>query len=485
VRTYSRRDFLAASGAGVAAHALPGAAASALRRTAHGADAAPPAGYATFLSQPSLKPPTVTVTTLAGPAPGYLFVTTLTGPGQRGPMILDNHGRVVWFRRLSEVAINFKPQTYAGKPVVTWWEGTISDGGIGQGENVIVDETYATIARVQAGNGFKADVHEFLLTPQGTALMTIFAEVKADLSSVGGSTSGTVLDSIVQEVDVRSGRVLFEWHSLDHVPLADTYAPVLDPFDYFHANSIDVDLDGNLVVSARNTSAVYKLDRKSGQVLWTLGGRKSDFELGPNAFFMYQHDARMHADGTMTIFDDGPSSSSQDARAIRLGLDLGGMRADLLQQYKHPTPLDVSAMGNAQVLAGDAMFVGWGTQPYITEFGAGGNVRLDAKFDGGAWNYRAFRSEWVGRPTSRPALAIARRNGKPVAYTSWNGSTETVAWRVSTGDTRSTLRVAKTVPRVGFETAIPLAGKPRFVSVEALDGSRTALARSRAVAVAP
>jgi hypothetical protein len=482
VRTYSRRDFLAASGAGVTALALPGTAASALRRASGGA--APLTGYATFVSQPSLKPPTVTVTTLADPAPGYLFATTLTGPGQRGPMILDNHGRVVWFRRLSQVAINFQPQTYQGKPVATWWEGTISAGGIGQGENVIVDESYQTIARVQAGNGFKADVHEFLLTPQGTALMSVFNEVKTDLSSVGGSTSGTVLDSIVQEVDVRTGRVLFEWHSLDHVPLADTYAPVLDPFDYFHLNSIDVDLDGNLIVSARNTSAVYKIDRSSGQVLWTLGGRKSGFDMGPRAFFMYQHDARMHTDGTMTIFDDGPSSSSQDARAIRLGLDLGGMRADLLQEYKHPAPLEVSAMGNAQVLAGDALLVGWGTQPYITEFGPGGNVRLDAKFDGDAWNYRAFRSEWAGRPATVPALAVARRNGKPAAYASWNGSTETAAWRLSTGDTKSTLRVAKTVARDGFETEIPLSGEPRFVSVEALDRSHKVLARSRAVAVA-
>ncbi|HVB27513.1 MAG TPA: arylsulfotransferase family protein, partial [Mycobacteriales bacterium] len=352
-RSLSRKDFLAASGAGLTALALP--------RFARGgvaAVAAPPTAAAYF-SEPLLKPPTLTVSTLAHPAPGYLFLATLNGPGQRGPMIVDNAGNVVFFRPVDTVAINFRRQTFAGKPVLTWWEGVISKIGTGQGEGVILDETYSTIARVQAGNGFKADVHELLLTANNTALITVFNPVQADLTAVGGPVSGTVLDSIVQEIDVKTGSVLFEWHSLDHVPITDTYAPVLDPFDYFHANSIDVDTDGNLLISARNTSAIYKVDRTSGNVLWRLSGRSSDFELGPSATFMYQHDGRAHPDGTITVFDDGPGPSSQQSRGIRLGLDLGAMRADLLQEYRHPDPLAAVAMGNVQVLGGDAVCIGW------------------------------------------------------------------------------------------------------------------------------
>jgi hypothetical protein len=475
----SRREFLALSGFGVAALAFPGRFARAATRSASGAAA----GFAKFVTEPSLKPPTLTVTTLDNPAPGHLFVASLNGPGQRGPMIFDNHGRVVWFRRLDKIAINFRRQIYAGKPVLTWWEGAISSTGIGQGEGVIVDERYATVARVRAGNGFQADVHEFLLTPKGTALITIFNSVQADLTSVGGPSSGAVLDSIVQEVDVKSGRVLFEWHSLDHVPLTDTYSPVLDPFDYFHINSVDVDLDGNLLVSARNTSALYKLDRSSGKVLWRLGGRSSDFELGPSAFFMYQHDARAHSDGTITLFDDGPGPSSAQSRAIRLGIDLGSRRANLLQDYRHPAPLASSAMGNAQVLGGNAMLVGWGTEPYITEFGPLGDVRFDAKFDGDAGNYRAFRDTWVGRPTTKPAATAVARGNNATVYASWNGSTETAFWRVSSGESASSLLAAKTVPAVGFETAIPISGRPHVVSVTALDRAHRRLATSRTVAV--
>jgi hypothetical protein len=469
-RQLTRKGFLVAAAGGVGALAFP--------RFAFPAGSH---GVASFVSAPGLQPPTLSVTTLTNPQPGYVFVTTLTGPGQRGPLIVDNHGQVVWFRPVKTVAIDFRRQLYRGKPVLTWWEGTISNIGTGQGEGVIVDETYTEIARVAAGNGLFADIHEFKLTPEGTALITVYNEVTRDLTSVGGPASAPVLDSIVQEIDVKSGAVLFEWHSLDHIPFTDSYSPLLNPYDYFHVNSVDVHPDGNLVVSARNTSAVYKLDRKTGAVLWKLGGRSSDFELGPAAFFMYQHDAQLHTDGTLTLYDDGPSSSSQQSRAIRLGLDLGAMRADLLQAYTHPTALASAAMGNAQILANDGVFVGWGTQPYVTEFGPLGDVRFDATFDGGAWNYRAFRNTWDGRPKTRPLVVARPRSGGATVYASWNGSTETAYWRVHVGPSLGAQRVLKTVKRVGFETAIPIAAKSGVVSVTALDAAKRTLASSAGV----
>src|SRR5579885_1947800 len=288
----TRREFLAAAAGATLAAALPRVATAARTAT----------GVARYVTEPSLQVPTLSVTARTTPSPGLLFVTTLTGPGQRGPMIVDDHGDLVWFRRTSKVAINFRRQIYKGRHVLTWWEGDISKIGTGEGEGVILDSTYKEIARVRAGNGLQADVHELLLTPEGTALITVYDQKTVDLTSIGGPAAHPTLDSIVQEVDVATGKVLFEWRSLDHVPLADSYSPILTPFDYFHVNSIDVDLDGNLLVSARNTWGVYKLDRRSGNVLWTLGGRRSDFQFGPGALFMYQHDARAHPDGTLTLF---------------------------------------------------------------------------------------------------------------------------------------------------------------------------------------
>ncbi len=421
----------------------------------------------------------MTVNTLTAPAPGYVFVETLTGPGQRGPMIVDNHGQVVWFRRVKTFAINFRRQVYRRKPVLTWWEGEVTKIGTSEGVNLIVDQSYKTIARVGAGNGYKADVHEFLLTPQGTALLTVHAETTADLTPVGGAASANVLDSIVQEVDVATGKVLFEWHSLQHVPLTETYAPLLDPFDYFHVNSIDVDLDGNLVISAKNTAAVYKLDRRTGEIIWRLGGRKSDFTVAPEAGFFYQHDARMHPGGTMTLFDDGTGDASHPARGLKLALDVPNRQCTLIEAYPHPTPLVCNSMGNAQLLPGGGMMVGFGDQPYVTEFGPSADVRFDAKFDGNAWNYRGFRDVWIGHPSTVPVVAVTRSGRDAVLHVSWNGSTETAYWRVSTGHTIATLRPVKTVPRTGFETSIRLGGVPLVVTVTALDFSRRPLAASK------
>jgi hypothetical protein len=470
----TRRAFLATAAGTAAGAALP-------RTAAGGRDAAPAQGFATFVTEPSVKVPTLTVTTRTSPSPGLVFVTTLTGPGQRGPMIVDDRGRLVWFRRTKKVAIDFRRQVYRGKPVLTWWEGDITQIGTGQGEGVILDTSYKEIARIRAGNGYAADVHELLLTPQGTALITVYAEKTVDLTPIGGPAAHPTLDSIVQEIDVGSGKVLFEWHSLDHVPLSDSYSPVLTPFDYFHVNSVDVDLDGNLILSARNTWGVYKVDRRTGEVLWRLGGKSSDYELGPGALFMYQHDARAHADGTLTLFDDGPGDASHQSRAIRLGLDQGAKRAVLLQEFVHPTAITAAAMGNAQFKGSGNVVVGWGTAPYVTEFGPLGDVRFDATFDGGAWNYRAFRDVWRARPAHPPSIAVRRRGRDATVYASFNGSTDTAYWRVLGGPTGSALRPLALARSSGFETAIPLRDAPAHLAVTALDAAKQPLGTSRTV----
>ena len=184
-------------------------------------------------------------------AHGYIFIAPkLDGPEPQGPEIVDDQGRPVWFHPGGD-ATDFRVQTYGGKPVLTW-----SASGV----DYIADSSYHVIATVHAGNGLEADGHEFALTPQGTALITIYHGVPADLSSLKGPKDGAVVDGIVQEIDVATGRVLFEWHSVDHVPLGDSYAPVPreDAYDYFHINSVNLDNDGNLLISGRHTWTVYK-----------------------------------------------------------------------------------------------------------------------------------------------------------------------------------------------------------------------------------
>ncbi len=215
-----------------------------------------------YVSRPTLRPPTVTVTVRSpAVAPGFEFVAPYTGPGQAGPMILDQDGGLVWFKPLptNTFATDLRPQEYRGRPVLTWWQGDVSVHGYGLGEGVIADQSYTDIAHVRAGNGVQADLHDFQLTPRGTAFVTAYQPILCDLSSVGGSANGGVTDGLLQEIDVRTGLVMFQWTSLDHVALSESYsdarnASTADPFDYFHINSINVDADGSLLISARNGS---------------------------------------------------------------------------------------------------------------------------------------------------------------------------------------------------------------------------------------
>src|SRR4028119_1063402 len=219
--------------------------------------------------------------------------------------------------------MDFKAQRYKGESVLTWWQGPPPADGLG--EYAVLDGSYGEVARVRAADGYQADLHELLITEQDTALITIYGPTPHDLSSVGGPVNGVAAEGIVQELDIESGEVLFEWHSLGRVGIKESYFPPpedpAEPFDYFHINSIEVDTDGNLIISARKTSATYKIDRKSGEVLWRLDGKRGDFEMTPGTPTRYQHDARRRPDGTLTILDNGEEGERGRARGIAARLD--------------------------------------------------------------------------------------------------------------------------------------------------------------------
>jgi len=490
----SRRGFLAAAGIATAGALAPRAAGSTLvNRLLLAADGDTPAALH-FLSRPDLLPPPVSILVPdAGSTPGHIllapfsFPTTPPSTEASGPLIVDRNGQPLWFRPLTtRTAMDVRVQLYRNAPVLTWWEGTVF-GGYG-GTFVVADGSYTQIARVRAGNGYKADLHEILITSRNTALISIYNEIHTDLSRVGGLVDGRLVEGVIQEIDIPSGRVLFEWHSLDHIALEESSELGVTHdgnVDYFHLNSIGVDTDGHLLVSARHTSAVYKVHRRTGAVIWRLGGKRTDFVLGPGVSFGYQHDARRHSDGTLTIFDNVaslPTQRSIASRPLRLRLDMSTKTASLARDYPPPDIRTAWAMGNAQQVADGGVFVGWGTFPGFSEIGPDGALRFDARFVGTSVTYRARRQPWVGRPATRPAIATAQNeSGSTLVYASWNGATEVARWQVRAGSRTSDLRPVRNVARRGFETAIALRAKPAYVAVAALDRKGALLGVSRPV----
>jgi Arylsulfotransferase (ASST) len=443
-----------------------------------------------FHSRHDLAPPAVAVTKRGPTAPGDIFLAPQYGPEQDGLELLDPGGGLIWFRRLSgnDSASDFRVQNYLGKPVVTWWQGSVT-AGVGNGADEIMNDSYQVLGSVRAANGLGADLHEFEITPQNTALITAYNLVYADASAVRGSKQAIVLDSVVQEIDIPTGLVLFQWDSLDHVPIADTYQALpqkgtQNPFDYFHVNSVEEDRDGNLLISGRNTFAAYKVDHRTGAVIWRLGGRHSSFKMGPGATFAFQHDVRVRANNDMfvTIFDDGagPPTVHSQSRALKLRLDLSHMTATNVSQHEHSPALLASFEGNYQQLPGGEDFIGWGSQPYVTEYNSRGQVVFDAHFVSPNAVYRSYRLPWSGTPTVPPAIAASTSGGKTSVYASWNGATNVASWRVLGGSTQGSLRSVAAARKRAFETAFSIRAE-KYVQVQALDASGNVIRSSATI----
>jgi hypothetical protein len=392
------------------------------------------------------------------------------------------------------VAIDFKVQQYRNKPVLTWWEGTIGGTGgqgVGQGEFVIADQSYKEITRVRAAGTEQADQHDFVITPKGSALFWVFNPIPYDLTALGGPKDGVLHDCVIQEVDIATGKLLFEWRAHEHVTADESHAPLPEgesahlPYDYFHANSVGVAADGNLLASSRHTWTTYKIDRKTGAVIWRLGGKKSDFALDARSTFAWQHDFRQRRDGTYSIFDNGFGVTKERpySRGLILRLDEAKRTATFVAEFVHPEKLSVMTQGNFRELADGGSFIGWGQKPYFTEHNADGSVRLAGHLPLDNQSYRAYKAEWAGSPADQPALGLHTDGGNVIVSASWNGSTKVAKWRARSGTQPGALAGSTEGDRTGFETTLKINGTPEYVVAEALDRSGNVLGASSAIPV--
>jgi hypothetical protein len=413
---------IAATGA-TGAHAAPAGLRPATARPLDG-PAAPPGAGTTPAAPPATgapaAPPPVTILT---PAPGRsrddIFIAPFgdTASYANGAEILGPQGQVVWFHQVpaGQEAADFRTQTYDGHPVLTWWQGT-GLGGLASGTDFIYNDHYQQIAQVNAGNGLSADGHEFLITPWNTALILAYTTATADLTSIGGPADQTVIDGVVQEIDIKTGKVLFQWNSADHVPYSQSEQPLpataSTPWDWFHINAVHLAADGNLLIDARDTWTAYKVSRRTGDIVWQLGGKDSGFTLraapgqtldNAGELFAWQHDPEQIGPDLYTFFDNESAGTPElpYSRAIVVRLDERARTATLIRSYAQPEGLVAASQGNAQRLPG-GLFVGWGALPYFSQFGWSGRLEFNAEFPAGVNTYRAYLLPW------HPAATAAR-----------------------------------------------------------------------------
>ncbi len=452
-----------------------------------------------FVSEPSLRPPKVKVNVADPSLKGDIFLDPLPSPiihvgnkllefepvGPNGLMILNPEGKLLWWKQFPHgyVGSNLELTSYEGQPALAWWQGTATEAAYGKGEGVIANTSYEPIAYIRAGNGYEADIHELNITPQGTAFVEAYGSVCLPVCS---PSQPPVLDSVIQEIDIHTGLVMWEWHALGHVPLSDTEVEAADGvFDPYHVNSIQPLPENRILISLRDTSAIYDVDLGSGSILWTLGGKDSSFAMKPATRFYFQHDARLQG-SKLTLFDDeaGPPVHGL-SRGLVLTLSFAKKRALLSHQYLR-TPATVAvAEGSAQQLPEGNFMVGFGATPYFSEFsrrGAGGKrgqMIFDAELPKGDGTYRVFRFPWTGTPKTLPAIAAERESINDVdVYASWNGATDVSSWEVLAGEDAQSLTPVASAPWNGFETKISVPTTESTFEVRALDSKGRVLATS-------
>ncbi|RDW57800.1 hypothetical protein BP5796_12601 [Coleophoma crateriformis] len=426
----------------------------------------------------------------------------------KSPMILDDKGQLVWMNASYGETFALGVQKYNGSDYLTFWKGNPAVGGHGEGYYYMLDHEYKERYRISAGNGIPGDLHEFRITPEGTALVTLYPAKQATMSwRVRGGKNGFpnrkgwIFDSTVREIDIATDKVIFEWNASDHYEPTESQMPAgmagarkNDGYDFFHINSIDKDYRGNYLVSARYMHGLTYINGTDGSIIWILGGKRNSFtdlSNGTATSFAYQHDGRWNPEHTgVNIFDNGEHfgtpSAYEGSRAVEILLDEEKMTAQLKRSFVNPRKIRSGSQGNMQVLPNGNVLVGYGLNAAWTEYAADGNVLCDVHIGAesdfntiAVETYRVNKFPWVGRPTTPPDIAF--KDGH--VYVSWNGATEVKKWvlQASKGAGRN-LKVIQQAEKDGFETAIPVNNTNWcFVKAVALDSKSRKLGVSKLI----
>ena len=492
---------------------------------AAGARASEPVGaYTTkgaykFISAPGLHPPKLIVQThKSGLATGDFLVANLPNEaapgkmtGEGGPMILDNNLRPVWVYPVGTRvgAANLQQETYepcgdpsCAEPVLIWWEGVVNSHGVTtRGEVFVADQHYHRVATLSAKAPWIVSLHDASIVGPDV-WVTVYRTVRnQNLAPYGGAKKAAVLDVAVQEYNLSTGKLIKTWDALNpghkaNVPLSASEQPPPSPkagkagavWDAYHLNSVQALPGGNVLVSMRNTWAVYLVNPLTNKILWTLGGKHSTFKLGHGVKFTWQHHAELVKPATaglganvqLTVFDDnccklltnGLGSPNGPSRGLLLSLNTATKKASVVASYKHTPTLNTAFLGSMQVLPNHNALVGWGSLPYFSEYTKSGKQILNVKWPGKDESYRAlFTDTWVGTPYYPPVGAARSKN----VYASWNGATEVAKWQVLAGTSSSHLKVVASHSRSGFETTIKLSKSYKVYEVQALDSKGNVL----------
>jgi hypothetical protein len=339
--------------------------------------------------------PSIKVST--SPTPGAIFLSTWKGAFTKAGtidvpsdeqylLIMDNNENMIFSRPTVERAFDFRMLPNGN--FVYFDENTSS--------NVILNSSYQVIDNYMCGNGYKTDLHEFILLPNGHALLLGLDPHIVNMSAIvnGGDTAATVTGFVIQELD-NSKNVVFQWRSFDHFAITDaTHENLAAPLiDYAHPNALTIDADSNIIVSDRHMDEITKIDRTTGDILWRWGGKNNQFTfINDSLGFSHQHSINRIDNGNFILFDNGNFHTPQFSRALEYQVDEKAKTATLVWQFRHSPDVFTVAMGSVQRLSNGNTFIGWGASTMgATEVRSDGNTVYEIQFPDTVFSYRALK----------------------------------------------------------------------------------------------
>jgi hypothetical protein len=343
----------------------------------------------------SLPPdfPDLTVITNNSNSPGNIFISNIIfGPVLNNSylMVLNNNGYPIKYTKANGWCLDFKVQM---DNTFTYYTSRYNDF-------YAANSSFNVLESFHSGNGYVTDGHDFILMPDYHAYLMAYDTQMVDMSKIvpGGDPSAAVIGLVIQELDEYK-TVIFQWRSWDHFKITDaTHENLQDSvIDYVHGNSMDIDYDGNLLISSRHLDEITKINRQTGDIIWRLGGKNNQFTFTNDTLrFSHQHAFRRISNGHYTVFDNGNFHTPPFSRAIEYNIDQENKTCTLVWQYRHNPSIFSFAMGYAQRLANGNTVIGWGSSnPTVTEVDPAGNIVYELSYPMGVYSYRAYRQTWT------------------------------------------------------------------------------------------
>lgn len=424
----------------------------------------------------SQTPPNYSVSICTPQSKGYYFLNASSqalsatiAPSYN--LILDHNGNLFYFKRFSTAlkSTDFKLQANG---IISYYSNN---------KFYLMDNAFTITDSVSCKNGVTTDTHDMQILENGHFLILGTEKIKRDLSKrkifypnrCAGSPNATITCGVIQELD-ENKNVVFEWHSKNYFQFMDIdsffiYGP--KHVEWNHFNAIELDTDGNILVSSRNFNEITKINRKDSSIIWRLGGKNNQFVfINDTDRFLGQHDIRRIDNGNLTIYDNGRANPLHPSSAKEYELDEKKLTATLKWKYQNKeNDHSERGLGNVQKFSKGNTLVCFGRcalSPVIfTVLDVKGNKCFEMEFIDTLRSYRVFNYPDFNPNIKRPQIKKYIKNYVEILEAI--GGTGNYLW--SNGETSKSIEpktpgiysVYSALPDGGYLVSLPIIVYPR------------------------